>query len=203
MWRFIFVSSVEITEIFSLLFLAAAAITHICTNENGQTHTSKTPLAFWQKWGDEMIWEISHRGHHFQGQLSISRHRLSGPALRSHSSDNWMDAKLKKDFSFLLFRKCYSAQMVQKKSHSHSAEQWWKCHHLLSLNLTWGDVSKMVACPAPWWAGGGPFFTISFLNADLDGVPPGPPLGLTFILGRFLVATPPPVGQTSCDGSNP
>lgn len=34
-------------------------------------------------------------------------------------------------------------------------------------------------------------------------VPPGPPLGLTFILGHFLVATPPPVGQTCCDGSNP
>lgn len=39
-----------------------------------------------------------------------------------------------------------------EKSHSYSAEQWWKCHHLLSSNLTWGDVSKMVACPAPWWA---------------------------------------------------
>lgn len=151
MWRFIFVSSVEIAEIFSLFLLAAAAITHICTNENGQTGTCKTLLAFWQKWADEMIRESSHWGHHFQGQLSISRHRLSGRAIRSHSSDNGMDAKLKTDV-FFLFRKCYSAWMVQEKSHSHSAEQWWKCHHLLSLNLTWDDLTKMVACPAAWWA---------------------------------------------------
>lgn len=95
MWRFIFVSSVEIAEIFSLLFLAAAAITHICTNENGQTITQETPLAFWQKWGDEMIREISHRGRHFQGQLPLSRHRLSGHAIWSRSSDNGMDGKLK------------------------------------------------------------------------------------------------------------
>lgn len=145
MWRFIFVSSVGIAEIFSLLFLAAAAITHICTNANGQTRTYKTTLAFWQKWGDEMIWEISHRGHHFQGQLSFPRHRLSGHALRSHSSDNGMDAKLKMDFFFPL-QEVFFCPDGSEKSPSHSAEQWWKLHHLLSLNLTWGDVSKMVAC---------------------------------------------------------
>lgn len=89
----------------------------------------------------------------FEGQLSIPWEPLTCCVFQSHS-EHWTDSKLRRQcffFFFLTLHKlfCWDSS---NKSHSHSTEQWLQCHCLLSLNLTWCDVSKMVACPVTQWA---------------------------------------------------
>lgn len=114
---------------------------------------------------------------------------------RSSITLEWQwDGRQIKDGIFFPLQEVLFCLDGSEKSHSHSAEQWWKCNHLLSLNLTWGDVSKMVACPAPWWAA---LLWKACWGSIFHNLLP------ECRSRRFLVATPPPVGQTCCDGSNP
>lgn len=69
----------------------------------------------------------------------------------SHSNENRMDTKVKMECFFWTLHKVLFCWNCSNKNHSHSTEQWLKCHCLLSLNLTWCDVSKMVASPATQW----------------------------------------------------
>lgn len=149
MWRLIFVSSVEIAQIFPILFLAAPA----------------RNLYEW-KWADEYFQNpvsiLAKVGGWNDPRDLLSRSSFPGSALYFLTPFVWSlslitlewqwDGRQIEDGFFFSLQEVLFCPDGSEKSPSHSAELWWKCHHFLSLNLTWGDVSKMAACPPARWA---------------------------------------------------
>lgn len=146
-----------------------------------------------------MIWEISYRGHHFQGQV------LYFLTLIDNLECELDGCQIKEVFfsspsgSVILpgsFRqKPFSVCWTVKVSQSFELElKMWRLHdgRLPCCEVSCALLKSFQEVH---------FSTISFPNANLDGDPLGPPLALAFTIGHFLVVTPPSVGQTFCDGS--
>lgn len=64
----------------------------------------------------------------------------------------WDGRQIKDGFSFSLQEVLFCPDGSEKKLFSLRWTVMKVSPSFERLNLTWGDVSKMVACPAPWWA---------------------------------------------------